>query len=364
MIARQFSSEASWTPAIVPGLSMPYCQPTPALLTSTSTFPNASIAAATTLSWEVGSSRSAGTMMPSPPAALTLSSPSWSFDSVRAVPTTFAPSRPTISMVARPMPLLAPVMRTTLSCSRPARVGSCTASVRSCTLMRSPRPLAPARDARRVAGGLVSARGSGFVECTATFSVRGRPPRAPPRADGRAVRAGRSSSCAPRRGRRRGAACGCARTARRAGSRRETPPPPWTWIARSMTFSATCGAATLIAAISVRACLLPTVSISHAVLSVSRRAISISIRDSAIQSCTFARVATGAPKVTRSDARRHISSSARSAAPIVRMQWWMRPGPSRAWAIRKPSPSPAIRFAAGHAHVLEERARRGPRGRL
>ena len=35
-----------------------------------------------------------------------------------------------------------------------------------------------------------------------------------------AARAGRSSSCAPRRGRRRGAACACARTSTRAGSRR------------------------------------------------------------------------------------------------------------------------------------------------
>ena len=57
-----------------------------------------------------------------------------------------------------------------------------------------------------------------------------------------------------------------------------------------MTFSATFGAATLIAAISVRACLLPTVSISHAAFSVSRRTISISMRDSAIQSWTLPRV--------------------------------------------------------------------------
>ncbi len=54
------------------------------------------------------------------------------------------------------------------------------------------------------------------------------------------------------------------------------------------------GAATLIAAISVRAWRLPTVSISHAAFSVKRRAISISIRDSAIQSRTFPRVAIGA----------------------------------------------------------------------
>ena len=91
-------------------------------------------------------------------------------------------------------------------------------------------------------------------------------------------------------------------------------------MARSITFSATLGAATLIAAISVRAWRLPTVSISHAVFSVSSRAISISMRDSAIQSWTFPRMAIGWPKVTRETARAHIASSARSAAPMARMQ--------------------------------------------
>ncbi len=169
-----------------------------------------------------------------------------------------------------------------------------------------------------------------------------------PRAAGTArARGGRSRACAPRPDRPPGAACAGARTSTRAGSRRSRRPPPCTWIARSITFRAMFGAATLIAAISVRAWRLPTVSISHAAFSVSSRAISISMRDSAIQSCTFPRVATGWPNVTRETALRHIASSARSAAPIERMQWWMRPGPSRAWAIMKPSPSPAIRFSAG-----------------
>lgn len=44
---------------------------------------------------------------------------------------------------------------------------------------------------------------------------------------------------------------------------------------------------------------------------------------------------------------RHISSMARSAIPISRMQWWMRPGPSRAWAMAKPPPSSPTRFVAG-----------------
>ena len=36
------------------------------------------------------------------------------------------------------------------------------------------------------------------------------------------------------------------------------------------------------------------------------------------------------PRVDRVLARRQMYSSARSATPIARMQWWMRPGPSRA----------------------------------
>ncbi len=57
--------------------------------------------------------------------------------------------------------------------------------------------------------------------------------------------------------------------------------------------------------------------------------------------------ASGPPKATRSLARRHIISSARSALPIARMQWWMRPGPRRSWAIVKPPPRSPSRLAAG-----------------
>ena len=39
--------------------------------------------------------------------------------------------------------------------------------------------------------------------------------------------------------------------------------------------------------------------------------------------------------------------SATSAAPMVRMQWWMRPGPSLPCAISKPRPSPSRRLEAG-----------------
>src|SRR3954452_17699359 len=40
-------------------------------------------------------------------------------------------------------------------------------------------------------------------------------------------------------------------------------------------------------------------------------------------------------------------SNARRETPSQRMQWWMRPGPRRCWAIRKPAPSSPSRFSAG-----------------
>ncbi|MCY1380523.1 hypothetical protein D9M69_683530 [compost metagenome] len=107
------------------------------------------------------------------------------------------------------------------------------------------------------------------------------------------------------------------------------------------------GATTLIIAISALATLLPTVSIMYAALSVSRRAISMRQRASAMRSCQTDWAEIGLPKATRLLSRLHISSSARSAAPMERMQWWMRPGPRRPWAISKPRPSPSSRLRAG-----------------
>ena len=61
--------------------------------------------------------------------------------------------------------------------------------------------------------------------------------------------------------------------------------------------------------------------IMYAVFSVKRRAVSIWMRDSAMRSrqtpCSEIRL----PNATRSFKRLHISSSARSATPIARMQW-------------------------------------------
>ena len=53
------------------------------------------------------------------------------------------------------------------------------------------------------------------------------------------------------------------------------------------------------------------------------------------------------PKAVRDWRRRHIRPSASSAAPMVRIQWWIRPGPRRPCAISKPLPSPSSRFSAG-----------------
>ena len=132
-----------------------------------------------------------------------------------------------------------------------------------------------------------------------------------------------------------------------SGKSCESPPAPCTWMALSRIHCTVCGVAILIAWISVCAPRLPTVSISQAVLSTSSRSCSIRTRDSAIQSRTTPWLASGRPKATRDDARRHISSIAASATPIARMQWWMRPGPKRAWAIAKPAPSSPIRLVTG-----------------
>ena len=107
------------------------------------------------------------------------------------------------------------------------------------------------------------------------------------------------------------------------------------------------GATTLIIAISARAALLPAMSIVCAAFSVSSRAWSIMQRDSAMRSCQTDCSASGLPNAMRACRRSTIISSARSAAPMERMQWWMRPGPRRPWAISKPRPSPSSMFATG-----------------
>src|SRR6185437_546539 len=127
----------------------------------------------------------------------------------------------------------------------------------------------------------------------------------------------------------------------------ETPSAPSTWIARSSTSMNTLAATTLIIEISCRAARLPSVSIFQAACSTISRAPWISIRDFATKSWTNCFSASFPPNDSRSLARRHMISKARSAPPIARMQWWMRPGPRRSCAILKPAPRSPSRLSAG-----------------
>ena len=85
----------------------------------------------------------------------------------------------------------------------------------------------------------------------------------------------------------------------------------------------------------------------QAASSTSSRAWSMAIRASAMRSRLPPRLASGLPNAVRSRPRRQASSSASSASPISRMQWCTRPGPSRPWAIAKPSPGPEMTLASG-----------------
>src|SRR3979490_2836592 len=80
-------------------------------------------------------------------------------------------------------------------------------------------------------------------------------------------------------------------------------------MARSRTRSAMLGATTLIMAISARAALLPTLSIMSAAFNVSRRAWSISIRESAISARIVPWSAMGPPKATRDPPPRHMAAA-------------------------------------------------------
>ena len=78
------------------------------------------------------------------------------------------------------------------------------------------------------------------------------------------------------------------------------------------------------------------------------------MRASAMRSRLPPRLTSGLPNATRSLARTHASSSASSARPISRMQWWMRPGPRRAWAIANAWPGPPMMALAGRRTSLKD----------
>ena len=164
---------------------------------------------------------------------------------------------------------------------------------------------------------------------------------------------GRPCAGAPRPGRRRGAAPGPTRRTRASGVMSVMPPPPWIWIARSITVARHPRHGHLDRRDLGGRALGPALSISHAVLSTSSRACSTSIRDCAICSRTTPCSASGRSNATRDCARRTIRSIARSAIPISRMQWWIRPGPEPRLGDREPAALLAEQVADGHAHVGE-----------
>ena len=99
--------------------------------------------------------------------------------------------------------------------------------------------------------------------------------------------------------------------------------------------------------------LLPTVSISHAVLRTSSRSCSIRTRDSAIQSRTTPWSAIGLPKATRSAARLHISSigalgDAERAHAVVDAA-----GPEPGLGDREALALAADQVGRRHPHVVE-----------
>mmetsp|Transcript_95895 Transcript_95895/g.205740 ORF Transcript_95895/g.205740 Transcript_95895/m.205740 type:complete len:266 (-) Transcript_95895:256-1053(-) len=73
----------------------------------------------------------------------------------------------------------------------------------------------------------------------------------------------------------------------------------------------------------------------------------MSMRASAMAVRTASFSARTRPKAFRRCTRSTMAASASSAWPIDRMQWWIRPGPSRPCAISKPRPSPKMMLVFG-----------------
>ncbi len=75
------------------------------------------------------------------------------------------------------------------------------------------------------------------------------------------------------------------------------------------------------------------------------RAAVISASESATQFWMVCFSASSELWVVRDTARSQSMSKARWDWPSQRMQWWIRPGPSRFWASTNPSPSSPTRFS-------------------
>ena len=127
----------------------------------------------------------------------------------------------------------------------------------------------------------------------------------------------------------------------------ETPVAPCIWIAWSMIWHVRSGIIALTAWTHTRASRLPRTSIALAARRTMRRIASMSMRARDTTSMFLPSWMIGRPKASRDMPRLTIRSSAFSAWPTDRMQWWIRPGPSRSWEISKPRPSPSRMFSFG-----------------
>ena len=127
----------------------------------------------------------------------------------------------------------------------------------------------------------------------------------------------------------------------------DTPSAPCIWIAWSMILQTRSGTMALTMWIQMRASWLPRTSIALAAFSTIRRMASISMRARLMISILPPSWTSGLPNASRVRPRVTIRSSAFSAEPMARMQWWIRPGPRRSWLISKPRPSPSSMFSFG-----------------
>ena len=164
---------------------------------------------------------------------------------------------------------------------------------------------------------------------------------------------GRRPCSGPRRVRRPGAACAGSCTCLASGVHCDTPVAPWIWIASSMISHTRLGTIAFTALTHTRASALPMRSIALAAFSTMRRIASISMRALATTSVFLPSEMIGLPNASRLRPRVTISSSARSAAPIERMQWWMRPGPRRSWRDLEAAALAEEDVVLRHAHVGE-----------
>ena len=104
----------------------------------------------------------------------------------------------------------------------------------------------------------------------------------------------------------------------------------------------------------MRASRLPSTSIALAAFSTIRRMASISMRAREMISMLPPSLTSCLPKASRDRPRLTIRSSAFSAWPMERMQWWMRPGPEAHLADLEAAAFAQQHVLLGHAHVVED----------